>query len=110
MHRILHCLQKVFGNLPVFRGMLIRTIGMFGQYGQKWVQLPVLTVSVSPRMTIVLCGSTVDAIQNFAKQYSYTVNIIKQTYEKNDCKFTLPVFYSQGQPLVSDWPCRLIFS
>ena len=90
--------------------MLIRTIGMFGQYGQKWVQLPVLTVSVSLRMTIVLCGSTVDAIQNFAKQYSYTVNIIKQTYEKNDCKFIVPVFYSQGQPLVSDWPCRLIFS
>ena len=31
-------------------------------------------------------GSTVDAIQNFAKQYSYTVNIIKQTYEKNASK------------------------
>lgn len=68
--------------------MLIRTIGMFGRYGQKWVLLPVLTVSVSPRMTIVLCGSTVDAIQNFAKQHSYTVNIIKQTYEKNASKQT----------------------
>ncbi|WP_155116818.1 hypothetical protein [Treponema denticola] len=110
MHRILHCLQKVFGNLPVFRDMLIRTIGMFGRYGQKWVLLPVLTVSVSPRMTIVLCGSTVDAIQNFAKQYSYTVNIIKQTYEKNGCKFTLSVFCLQGQPLVLGWPYRLIFS
>nr|WP_314781798.1 hypothetical protein [uncultured Treponema sp.] len=55
-------------------------------------------------------GSTVDAIQNFAKQYSYTVNIIKQPYEKNGCKFIVPVFYSQGQPLVLGWPCRLIFS
>ena len=33
-------------------------------------------------------GSTVDAIQSFAKQYSYTVNIIKQTYEKNASKQT----------------------
>ena len=33
-------------------------------------------------------GSTVDAIQNFAKQYSYTVNIIKQTYEENASKQT----------------------
>lgn len=31
-------------------------------------------------------GSTVDTIQNFATHYSYTVKIIKQTYEKNSSK------------------------
>ena len=55
-------------------------------------------------------GSTVDTIQNFVTHYSYTVKIIKQTYEKNGCKFTLSVFCLQGQPLVLGWPCRLIFS